>query len=355
MKTRGWLPLSGPLFLLLAACSAGVPEPGEASRALAPVDEAAVVGPEEEAAPETPAAPACEVDSPRTSPLELFVMPEAGIAPFSDAIARAERTIDVMVYQMGYGAILEGLEAKARAGVKVRVILDLAQQDVNLKYMNRLRDAGATVIWSDPRFVFMHAKVIVVDGKEAILSTGNYSQSYMLKERNLVVRNTDPADLAVLGKIFEADFTQSEPDLSCTRLLVAPVNARQRLLAFIGSAKRTILVHSMQLGDKEVREALAAKKREGVDVRAVLADPSWIDANASAAAFLAESGIPARHRKHLHVKSILVDDAAYVGSINLSWNSITKNREIGLIVTEPGNVDAERATFEKDWAEGTPF
>lgn len=299
---------------------------------------------------------ACDVLSPRTKPLELFVQPDVGTAPFRDAIERAQSSIDVMIYQMGYGPILEGLEAKARAGVNVRVILDVAQKRVNEKYMTRLAAAGATVIWSDPQFTFMHAKLIIVDDAEAIISTGNYSESYMLKERNLAIRDRDPADLAVLSQLFDADFAQREPDLSCTRLLVAPVNARQRLLDFIASAKTSIVVHSMQLGDKDVRDALAERKAAGVEVRALLADPHWIDANAQAGAFLATHGISARWGEHLHVKAIVVDaKAAYVGSINLSWNSITKNREVGLVVTEPANVDAALATFESDWAAATPF
>ena len=68
-----------------------------------------------------------------------------------------------MVYEMGTGPIIDTLEAKARAGVKVQIILDLAQKDTNQKYMDRLKAAGADVIWSDTRFQFMHAKVIIVD------------------------------------------------------------------------------------------------------------------------------------------------------------------------------------------------
>ena len=336
MKTRLSLLLS--LALSLVGCAGAETPAAEEATALPVV-----------------AGDVCEVDSPRAVPLELFVQPEVGTAPFVGAIERAQSSLDVMVYQMGFGPILSGLEAKARAGVRVRVILDYEQRDVNQRYMDRLREAGADVVWSDPRFVFMHAKVILSDRKEAILSTGNYSESYMLRERNLAVRDADPADVAVIGRIFDADFARVDVDLSCTRLVVAPVNARQRLLDLIGSAKETLLVHSMQFGDPEIRAAVAARKAAGVDVRVLLADPSWIDANASAGTFLAEHGIPVRWRKHLHVKSIVADGRAYVGSINLSKNSITNNREVGVVMTEPANVALERATFDRDWAEATPF
>jgi phosphatidylserine/phosphatidylglycerophosphate/cardiolipin synthase-like enzyme len=45
----------------------------------------------------------------------------------------------------------------------------------------------------------------------------------------------------------------------------------------------------------------------------------------------------------------------YAGSVNLSWTSITKNREIGLIDSDPQAVKRVVDTFEADWAVATPF
>jgi hypothetical protein len=301
-------------------------------------------------------APSCEPLSPRTVPLELAVQPEAGATPFVEVASRATTTLRVMVYQMGFGPVLDVIETKAREGVSVRVVLDVAQKSVNEKYKVRLEAAGAQVVWSDPRFTFTHAKVIIADESEAVLSTGNYYIKNIERERNFAVRDADPGDVDVLVRLFDADFAKTTPDLSCTRLLVAPENAKERLLAFIRSAKSEILVHSMQLGERDVRDALAERRRAGVAVRALLADPSWIDANLDAAAFLSANGIEARHRPHVHVKAITVDgQAAYVGSINLSWTSLTKNREVGLLVTERANLDAVRSTFEADWTVAKPF
>lgn len=313
-------------------------------------------GPAESATSNVIAADTCSALSPRTTPLELFVQPDVGTAPFVETLSRATTSIDVMVYQMGYGPILDTLLAKAQAGVRVRAILDLAQAHVNQKYKDKLEAAGATVIFSNPKFTFTHAKFLVVDGNEAIVSTGNYNVSYMTSERNYAVRDRDAADIASLKAIFEADFAGTDPDLSCTRLVVAPVNARQRLLDLINSATTTLVVESMQFGDRDVRDAVVARKNAGVDVRVILADPSWIDANASAATFLEQNGITPKYYPHAHVKSIVVDGkAAYVGSVNLSWNSIDKNREVGLVVTEPANIASMLGTFEHDWTTGTDF
>lgn len=351
--------LGTALVLLLSACGEGPPEIGEPGAVDAPPITASDPGDPAPSAPSTtepPPAPACEPLAPRTKPLAVAVQPDVGAAPFVATIEKAKSSLRVMVYQMGFGPVLDAIEAKAKAGVKVRVILDLAQKDVNQKYMDRLKLAGADVIWSDAQFTYMHAKVIIADDAEAVVSTGNYYIGNMQKERNYAVTDADPADLKVLAAIFDADFERKSPDVSCTRLLVSPVNAKQRLLDFIASAKKEVLVHSMQLGDRDVRDALVARKKAGAEVRAILADPGWIDANADAAAFLAQSGIEARYAPHVHVKAITVDGtAAYVGSINLSWTSLTKNREVGLVVTEKANIDAIRGTFEKDWSTATPF
>lgn len=309
-------------------------------------------------APRPPVVPACSVLVPRTVPLELSVLPDAGATPFVSALTKATRTIRVMVYEMGTGPIIDTLEAKARAGVKVQVILDVAQQSVNQKYMDRLKTAGADVIWSDTRFQFMHAKVLIIDEAEAIISTGNYAAFRMALERNFVVRDADPADVDVLVKLFDADFARKDPDLTCTRLLVSPVNAKQRLLDFIASAKTDVVVESMQMADTDIRNALAARQAAGVTVRVLLADPGWITANAEAATFLAAHGIASRHMKEpgVHVKAVVVDGKlAYAGSINLSWTSLTKNREVGLLITEQPNVTSMHTTFEKDWSTATPF
>ncbi len=121
----------------------------------------------------------------------------------------------------------------------------------------------------------MHAKAIVIDESIVIISTGNYLAPQMAKERSYVVPDEDPSNVP------------------CTRLLVSPVHARQRLFELISSATETLDLESMQLADTDVRAAIQARKQAGVQVRVILADTTWIDTNADAAAFFAQNQIPA--------------------------------------------------------------
>lgn len=302
--------------------------------------------------------PACAPDSPRAQPLELWVLPEAGVAPYVQALSEARKSIQITIYEMGQGPILEMLERKARSGVRIQVIFDGARTSFNRAAFDRLHDVGARVHWSSPEFYFSHAKTMIIDDKVALISTGNYDDAYKATSRDYVVRDADPDDVAVLKRLFEADWEERSPHIRCTRLLIAPINARQRLLDLIGGARRTLDIETTQLADEDVRYAVVERFESGVDVRVLLADPGWVAANRSAAAFLARHGIPVKFLKNpgVHVKAIVADGRqGYIGSVNLSYTSISQNREIGLITKERPVLDTMASTFAKDWANAVTY
>jgi len=301
----------------------------------------------------------CNATDPRAMPIDVVVTPEAGEAPYLAALESAQHSIAVQVYLMGYGGILDQLKAKAAAGVDVRVILDRAKMDTNQKYFDMLVASGAQVKWSDARFVFQHSKFILVDNNVAVISTGNFSKSYSIDlERNHVATDRDPADLWDLYQMFEADWSGSGATFAmpCTRMVVSPINARERILALIDSAQATLEIESMQFADTAVRNAVKARVQAGVATRVMIADTNFVSANTYAAQFLKDIGVTVKWIPHLHTKVIVADNArAYLGSENLSSNSLDNNREVGLIVTDASSIAPIATTFDSDFATGTPF
>jgi len=300
----------------------------------------------------------CDPMTPRTVAEKVFATPDAGEQPYLEVLTTAQSSVKVLIYLMGYGGILDTLVAKAKAGVKVSVILDVGQT-ANQKYADMLTAAGAEVHWSDPVFPYMHAKTLIVDDRAAVISTGNYSKSLsILKERNFVAQISDANDVADLAELFNADWDKRAPNLSCTRMLVSPINARERVLNLIDSAQQTLVMESMQFADDDVRAHIQQRKTAGVDVRILLAAPSWIGTNTDASMFLKSLGIPVRWMSTpgVHVKAFVVDGkAAYMGSENFSYTSLSKNREVGIIALENAAVQVIATTFEKDWATATAF
>jgi len=314
----------------------------------------------DDAAPDVALPPACSETDPRSPPTTLIVMPDQGQAPFVAVLDKATATIDMLDYDLGQGEILSTLLAKAQAGVAVRVILDASEQSFNQPAFDSLGSAGAEVEWSDPQFTYMHAKSFVVDGVEAVISTGNFVASQMAEERNYAVVDDDAQDVAELSALIAADWARQVPDLSCTRLLVSPVNSKPRILALIASATTTLDVESMELSDTDVQAALVAAQKRGVAMRVIIADTNFVSANSAVETFLTGASIPGKTLSDpvVHVKSILVDGArAYLGSENLSWTSLTKNREVGVEIVESQGEDVAgmEATFDEDWAAASTF
>ena len=313
---------------------------------------------EAEAEAAAPPLTACSETDPRTPPAKLIVMPDDGEGAFVSVLQQATKTIDLMVYDLGTGGILSELESKAKAGVAVRAILDQSEQSFDQPAFDALTAAGAKCEWSSTQFTYMHAKTFVVDGHTAVVSSGNFDASQMMVERNYAAVDTDPQDVGVLEALFDADFARKNPDLSCTRLLVAPVNAQARILALINAAKKSVYVESMEFANGTWQAAVVAQSKAGLDVKVLLADTGFVSENSSAYGYLKANAVPGEYLADpvLHVKSIIVDgERAYLGSENLSYTSLNENREVGLEILASDGEDVARmtSTFMADWAKGT--
>ena len=58
---------------------------------------------------------------------------------------------------------------------------------------------------------------------------------------------------------------------------------------------------------------------------------------------------------YVHAKAIVVDGStAYVGSANLTYNSLASNRELGIITSVSQAVTTLSSTIGGDFANGTP-
>src|SRR2546423_3917478 len=182
------------------------------------------------ALPDLAFARVCDPLAPRATAPEVSVLPDDGEPPQVDVLMKAQHDIRMMIYEMGQGGILDAIKAKAAAGVQVRVILDQGATS-NQKYFTDMQAAGIDVRWSDPKFPYMHAKFFVVDGAQAVISTGNYSYRYSITvERNFTAHLTDAQDVGDLVALFDADWDRRDPDLPCTRLVMSPLNSRARIL-----------------------------------------------------------------------------------------------------------------------------
>ncbi|MBI4702405.1 MAG: hypothetical protein HY744_14890 [Deltaproteobacteria bacterium] len=300
------------------------------------------------------APPACDPYVPRPQVPELIIGPSGLDAKLVAVMDAAQQELALSMYQLNWQKCIDGLVAAHGRGVNVRVQLDY-EQSTNSKAKSQLKAAGIEVRDAPAEFEHFHAKVLIADGVQAVVMSANMNSYSMKSERNYGVIDRDPQDLAQLRAIFERDWAGSGPlDLDCTRLIVSPESSRERLIGFIAGAKKTLDMEMMYISDGDALGAIKGRQAAGVAVRVLLADPAWIDSNPETAAELASAGIAVKYLKslELHAKLILADAVAFIGSQNLSWTSLEKNREVGLLVTEPGPAAEAADRFEKDWKMG---
>ena len=312
-----------------------------------------------------PGDPACDALDPRVVDARVGVQPDDGAGDLVDLINSATTSIDVAIYLIGDNNDVFDALIDMAASVDVRVIVDSGETWQATR--DRLERAGALTKIQPDAFgddgdqypgPFYHIKIVVVDGRRTWISNGNLLEPYMSTERNYEVYDNDPQDAEDLQELFDADWDRRSPDLDCTRLVVSPDNARDRLLDLIDGATDTLVFETMQFKDTDTLDAVAARVGAGVDVRVLLAHPDWISDNYNAADFLIGLGVPVRYMYEwdLHGKMILVDGArAYVGSQNFTWTSIERNREAGVFLTERAAISTISTQFEADWRNGGAF
>jgi len=236
-------------------------------------------------------------------------------------------------------------------GRALRVLLD--PDEPSSVVHDKLVTAGIEVRFDPPAFSFAHAKYMVLDGRTAVIHSGNFNAGAMTTERNYAIIDRDPDDVADVRAIFESDWAAGPaPDLSCTRLIVSPVNSQQRILDHVNSAKTTLDIEVLYVTEPGLIDAIVAAAGRGVAVRVMLSDTVKNPVNTSTQAMFVSKGIPTKIllANYLHAKMIQADGVALVGSENMSITSFTKNREVGALVFEPGPAGLIHAQYEADWA-----
>ena len=302
----------------------------------------------------------CTPTTPRTADPEVFVGPTQWQSSIEDQIDNATTSLDVQMYLFTVGDIADHIIAAQNRGVIVRVLLD--PHENNAAVQAKLTAAGVPNKTDPTIFTYAHAKYMVIDNDTAVILSGNFNagavgptSSTDSNERNYGIVDHDFNDVAVLESIYNDDWTSTsgtEPDLSCTRLIVSPVNSKQRVLDHINAAMHTLDIELLYLQDNDVRDAIVAAKARGATVRLILSNPAVNTQNTATISYFKSKGIAVKVllANYLHAKMIQSDGVAQVASENMSATSLTMNREVGALVFETVPAGQIHAQYEADWA-----
>jgi phosphatidylserine/phosphatidylglycerophosphate/cardiolipin synthase-like enzyme len=230
--------------------------------------------------------------------------------------------------------------------------------DVNKKAREALVAGGVKVKYSSPKFKYTHEKSMVIDGSTAYIMTTNFTGSAFQNNREYVIVSREPADVAEVANVFVADWEERWYTPVNPNIVLSPSNSRAQIRSLLQSATKSIAIEVEFASDPELIGILGEKARNGVDVTIMMSAQgkdkcTGGDINADEAKMLADVGVRKvafMKKLTLHAKAIVVDaQRAYVGSENLSANSLDNNREMGILVSDRRVVAKVLDTIKKDW------
>ena len=276
--------------------------------------------------------------------MKLLVQPEDGVTPLVTAVRHARKSVDLMVFRFDRADLRRALADAVTRGVTVRTLIAHTNSEGSRglrKLELDLLGAGVAVSRTDDDLIRYHAKFIVIDRQRAFILGFNYTSLDILRSRSFGVEVRNRRIVQELLTLFEADASRQPYTPGVPDLVVSPLNARERLGAFIRSARRQLLIYEPKLSDPRMIALLLDRVRAGVDVRVL--------------GHVAKAGgkiISARLAgRRLHVRAMIADGRrAFVGSQSLKRLELDKRREVGLVIRESKVVRQLEAVFAEDWA-----
>jgi cardiolipin synthase len=307
-----------------------------------------------------------------TAYYRLVQYPGAGFGGFYGQVAHAHRTIDMEIYELADLTAERDLGAAAARGVRVRVLLDrdFSGAEVNRVAFAYLAAHGVEVRWAPPGYIF-HIKTTTYDAATSDISTANLVSKYYRTTRDAEIVDSDPIQVRAIEATFVNDWTAGASGNPRSQTVQAPGlvwspntgagTAEDVLVRQIGSARESVDFESEELSDPAIYGALAADARTGVNCRVVMTRSSEWN---SAFRAITNAGCHVRLFSdsstvlYIHEKLILDDDGTanaslLLGSQNASFSSLTRNRELGILLKRghggSSAIAAAGATFDSDF------
>jgi phosphatidylserine/phosphatidylglycerophosphate/cardiolipin synthase-like enzyme len=299
----------------------------------------------------------------RSEGLSLITEPGPGDTPFIALIDSARHSVEVTMYELTDERVDQALVAAASRGVRVEVLLDDGQYSagraLNDGAYDYLAAHGVGVAWAPGYFALTHQKSILIDRRVAAIMTLNLTPVDYASSRDFAVLDYRPADLAAIAQTFSADVRHQRltPSAGSGDLVWSP-GAQAPIGALIAHARRSLQIESEEMDDPAITGELCQAARRGVRVQVLMTyQAAW----RAAFGYLAGCGAqvrtyPESATLYIHAKLIRVDGrTVFIGSQNLSRQSLRYNRELGIITHSPVIVASTGQTFSADFAAAQPY
>ena len=276
--------------------------------------------------------------------MKLLIQPQDGVGAIRSAIKAARKTIEIVIFRFDLAQIEKALKAAVKRGVDVSALIAYANHggEKHLRKLEmRLLDAGVAVSRTDDKLVRYHNKMMIIDRRTLYVLSFNFTHLDIEHSRAFGVVTRKPKMVREAVRLFAADRDRKEYKAGLRTFIVSPVNARKELAAFIGKAKKELLIYDPNIADTEMAKAIVARAKAGVQVR-IIGGMSRKNGDIDVRKL---AGM------RLHTRMIIRDRrAAFIGSQSLRKIELDRRRELGVIIRAPKAMRRVVDTFEADWS-----
>ena len=294
--------------------------------------------------------------------VQLSVEPDDGVKPLVQFVDASQHSLDIAMYLLSDRDVISALERSRQRGVKVRVMLEehpYTSGTGNRQIYQRLKNADISVAWSPPTFQLSHDKYAIADQQVALIGTANWTVSAFKYNREYFVVDRNSTDVKQIEAVFQGDWQRQPVTIDDPHIVVSPTNSRADLLGLIAGAQHQIALEAEELQDSGIETALGQAANRGVQVRVVVPRPGAgvKNPNMVGEQTLKGHGVQVRELRapYIHAKMVIADEReAFVGSENISTPSLDENREVGLLISDPGAITRLNETFARDWTSAQP-
>jgi len=295
-----------------------------------------------------------------------------------ELIQGAEEYIHILLLEIHKDGItislMEDLISAQKRGVEIKVLLE-NNLSCNQESLTYLKGKGIEARFDSPN-KFLHHKLMIVDGKEVLLGSTNWS--YMSldynNETNVLVKDSDVTRYyEEYFQLLWKDPTQEPrvPLLKTKKVIPLAVKKdySNQLHNLLSQAQKRIhiIMYGMryypQYPDSIVNtilnDLIGAKKR-GVEVKVLLDKSDYNQKlnsfNEEAAQYLENNGIEVRFDSpevHTHAKLVIVDGATFLGSSNWGYGGLKLYLGSNVLLLDPQITDAYEKYFQRLWLQGS--
>ena len=310
------------------------------------------------------------------SRIEIFTYPDDSHELFR-FVNQAKKEILIESYTLSNFHLENILEEKIREGVRVKILLEGSpvggMSDEEKYAVQRIYSAGGEIYFMissgkvHNRYTYIHSKFIVIDRKYTLISTENFNEKSITPCGNrgygVIVRSEKVAEY--LKTVFEDD-TKTVEDVmrysgefagisldedndiqirskrfdtmnltASISLIIAPDYSLSEFDQFVDE-QRWMDVEALYVKDYPLSEIYGKSKRilvnyptEGYEMREFNGKKKLI--------------------RMLHAKLLIGNVAVLVGSMNFGYSSMTRNREVSIIVENRSAVNYFEKVFKYDW------